>query len=243
MKDRKRKESSSFEEWLRQNPGNNQDNDLLRSFWEMDKADHSNNENLQADWKKLEISIAESDSTLKKQKTVLKINSLMIRVAAAIILLMGSTLIWYTQKDTVRLRGTSTDPIAYLLPDGSEVTLTKGSKIKYPKNFSTGERTVELIGEAYFKVTSDPKDPFYVITGEAKVRVTGTSFLVSAYRNKEEVAVLVDTGKVLFYNSETLTENAFRVGLGPGDKGIYNPKLKQLNKTHNNNSNHLIPKP
>ena len=110
---------------------------------------------------------------------------------------------------------------------------------KYPKNFNTGKRTVELHGEAFFNVISKPKDPFFVNTGEAKVRVTGTSFLVSATNRNEEVAVQVEAGKVLFYNSETLTENAFRVGLGPGDIGIYNPKLKQLNKSRTKDYNNL----
>ena len=119
---------------------------------------------------------------------------------------------------------------AYTLPDGSTIILSNGSKIRFEKSFENGERLVNLKGEAYFDVVSNFNDPFIVNTGEAMVQVTGTRFSVSAIKNSDEIAVQVNSGKVLFYNSETLTPDSFRVGLGPGDMGIYLPKLKQLNK-------------
>jgi transmembrane sensor len=108
--------------------------------------------------------------------------------------------------------------------------LAPGSKICFNNSFGQGERFLDLKGEAYFDVIGNYEKPFIVNTGDARVKVTGTQFSVKAQKSSEEVAVHVNTGKVLFYNSDTPSPDAFRVGLGPGDVGIYLPKLKQLNK-------------
>lgn len=42
-----------------------------------------------------------------------------------------------------------------ILPDGSEVWLNSLSSLTYPQRFTEKERTIQLTGEAYFKVVSD----------------------------------------------------------------------------------------
>ncbi|MCK5822077.1 MAG: FecR domain-containing protein [Bacteroidales bacterium] len=232
-------ERVALEEWLVSNTQNQEEFDLIHSIWKSEDANQTNRMQLEADWDRLSSTIRKSENIDSSQKPYKLMNSWLVKAAAIIILVLGSGIIWYSQKDIVNIRGTKSEPVAYLLPDGSEVFLTYGSKLKYSRNFNKEQRIVELFGEAYFNVTSNPKDPFIVDTGEAKARVTGTSFLVSAQDRNEEVAVQVKAGKVLFYNSETLTKNSFRVGLGPGDKGTYKPKLNQLNKTRNKDFNYL----
>ncbi len=223
---------ASFQEWLNESLENQELFNSVKSIWEGHLPDQVPQEQLATDWSQLEVQIEELGKSEHAQ-THRRINSSwVIRAAAVILILLSTGIIWSIQKSHVILRGAQTAPVAYILPDGSEVYLSLGSKLKYAKNFGDGKRIVELFGEAHFDVQSNPLDPFIVNTGEAKIRVTGTSFLVSALDHKKEVAVQVKAGKVLFYNSETLTENAFRVSLGPGDKGTYLPKLKQLNKTH-----------
>ncbi|HEY4147293.1 MAG TPA: FecR domain-containing protein [Chitinophagaceae bacterium] len=80
------------------------------------------------------------------------------------------------------------------LPDGSTVLLRKGSKLKYPPVFDKNERTVELTGEAFFKVQHNEQQPFRITTSHAKVEVLGTSFLVRSEGPLEEVVVA--TGRV-----------------------------------------------
>ncbi|MFV0417633.1 MAG: FecR family protein [Dysgonomonas sp.] len=82
------------------------------------------------------------------------------------------------------------------LPDSSKVWLNAGSSIKYPVRFADGERRVTLIGEAYFKVKSDEKNPFIVHTEEIDIRATGTEFNVDAYKEDERTAVTLVAGKV-----------------------------------------------
>lgn len=82
------------------------------------------------------------------------------------------------------------------LPDGSLVCLNAGSSLKYPTVFDWDKRQVELSGEAYFEVESDPEHPFIVQTDGVEVSAVGTAFNVEAYRNDSIVAVTMAIGKV-----------------------------------------------
>lgn len=85
------------------------------------------------------------------------------------------------------------------LADGSVVWMNSESSLRFPEKFSSDKREVYLDGEAYFQVTKDSNRPFYVRTKNYDVRVLGTTFNVSAYRDDRvwhttlvEGAVLVD---------------------------------------------------
>jgi ferric-dicitrate binding protein FerR (iron transport regulator) len=101
------------------------------------------------------------------------------------------------------------------LPDGSMVYLNKGSEISYPKAFAQ-QRAIELSGEAFFEVLSDPANPFTVHTGNVVVSVLGTSFNVKQVKDSPQVEVYVKTGKV----SMTLDESMQSVSLDPEDFGL-----------------------
>ena len=85
-----------------------------------------------------------------------------------------------------------------VLPDGSKVWLTNGSKIIYPESFAGNTRNVKLEGEAFFKVTQNIKKPFIVDLGEQRVKVLGTEFSVIAYPKDNTVQVDLVSGKVEF---------------------------------------------
>lgn len=83
-----------------------------------------------------------------------------------------------------------------LLPDGTRVTLAPKSRLAYAATFATGQRDVQLSGEAFFTVTHDAKHPFAVHTAGATARDLGTEFGVRA-RASEPVNVYVASGRVL----------------------------------------------
>ena len=96
--------------------------------------------------------------------------------------------------------GTSVHKIE--LPDGSVVTLSPHSSIRYPEKFDHNKRQVELTGEAFFNVKRDPSKPFMVYSDEIVTRVLGTSFRITAFQDREEIVVAVKTGKVSVYQTE-----------------------------------------
>ena len=86
-----------------------------------------------------------------------------------------------------------------VLPDGSSVTLNKETKLIYPEKFNRRQRKMELMGEAFFEVVSNPDLPFIVdVEQKAMVRVLGTSFNISPDENGESISVQVLEGKVAF---------------------------------------------
>jgi ferric-dicitrate binding protein FerR (iron transport regulator) len=82
------------------------------------------------------------------------------------------------------------------LPDGSKVWLNSGSTFRYPDKFDKQNRTVYLIGEAYFEVHSDENVPFFVNTPYFTVKATGTKFNVRAEKNFRSPSVTLIEGKV-----------------------------------------------
>lgn len=100
----------------------------------------------------------------------------------------------------------------FKLPDGSEVWLNSGSTISFPKQY--GElRSVELTGQAYFKVVKDGK-PFVVRTGYGIVEVMGTTFDVKAYSHDNFETTLVE-------GSVKVRSNTNKVAiLNPGQQSI-----------------------
>jgi transmembrane sensor len=80
------------------------------------------------------------------------------------------------------------------LVDGSIVHLNADSKLRISQSYGTDTREVELDGEGYFAVKSDPAHPFRVLTGSTYTEVKGTEFNVR-YRN-DFLRVVVAKGVV-----------------------------------------------
>ena len=104
--------------------------------------------------------------------------------------------------------------ITSLLPDSTQVTLAPGSSLRY-KNFGKNSREVEMCGKVYFDVARDESRPFEISTGNAYVKVLGTSFQVDAtVGNQKAVKVNVTSGKVLFSRNEDMDGVILTKGMG-----------------------------
>lgn len=82
------------------------------------------------------------------------------------------------------------------LPDGSLVWLNAASSIRFPSEFSTEERRVEVTGEVYFEIAKDASRPFTVVGGGQEILVLGTSFNFNAYDDEDFVATTLLEGSV-----------------------------------------------
>lgn len=83
-----------------------------------------------------------------------------------------------------------------VLSDGTRVWLNAASLVKYPVEFSTQERKIELTGEAYFEVAHDQKRPFRVVSNGQVVEVLGTHFNINAYDNEQMIKTTLLQGSV-----------------------------------------------
>lgn len=83
-----------------------------------------------------------------------------------------------------------------VLADNSKIWINSGSKVIYPRAFEGKYREIYVEGEVYLNVTHDTSKPFIVNTSGFEVRVLGTSFNISAYKNQEKAAVVLVEGSV-----------------------------------------------
>ncbi|MFH0760088.1 MAG: FecR family protein [Bacteroidota bacterium] len=221
------KENQAIGQWLNSDSAHQVRLDTLKKFWSDDLSEDLSNE-IESRWLELETRL--NHSIPAKQTESPAIRTYLLAAAAAVLILLGTGMILLFQGQSTTIRNRELATKTFFLPDGTEVNLGPGSKLSYPKDMAEGQRIVSLTGEAYFEVVADPMRTFTVKAGLASIDVTGTKFVVNAPRKTDEVEVSVRAGKVLFYNSSVMTKNAFRMGLGAGEKGIYSPTRNQMDK-------------
>jgi transmembrane sensor len=126
-------------------------------------------------------------------------------IAAIFILAAGGIWLWnglqattLPQKNIVSTKNGSKSKIE--LPDGTQVWLNVGSRIRYDENYGKEKRELTLTGEAYFDVVHDDKKPFILHTPKMDVKVLGTIFNVKAYPadNITEAALIRGSIEVTF---------------------------------------------
>jgi len=131
-----------------------------------------------------------------------------MRIAAIIIIFFGISFLFRSYQSTVQegqesskmntLRVSPGQITQIILKDGTKITLDAGSMLRYPENFPSDRREVELVGEAFFEVSSDKKRPFVVRLNRGAVKVLGTKFNVRAWPETRKVLVAVLEGRVRF---------------------------------------------
>lgn len=105
---------------------------------------------------------------------------------------------------------------ALALSDGTKVWLNALSSLKFPEQFSDSTRVVELTGEAFFHVAKDKKHPFIVkINENEQVKVLGTQFNVSSYKDEESKITLIE-------GSVQVNSKNDRLLLAPGQQAKIN---------------------
>ncbi|MDO9257210.1 MAG: FecR domain-containing protein [Bacteroidales bacterium] len=125
-----------------------------------------------------------------------------IRAAAVILILLGIGAVIYLQvirKPSIELvhvdTGNETNTLIKTLNDGSIIYIAQNSLFSFPEEFENNSRNVELKGEAFFDIASNPEKPFIIETDEAFIEVLGTAFNVKT-QNGKGFELIVDRGKV-----------------------------------------------
>jgi ferric-dicitrate binding protein FerR (iron transport regulator) len=121
-----------------------------------------------------------------------RIQSAYVSIAASIILLLGLSIFFLNRKNLTTLITTQGQQVSIYLPDSSEVIINASSIIRYKSKQWKANRTVELEGEAFFRVKKGSR--FEIHSKRGITTVLGTSFNV--YARDKNYKVSCFTGKV-----------------------------------------------
>jgi len=151
-----------------------------------------------------------SDQTIHKVKVRPLYYKWATGIAASIVLLFG--MFYSLNIGTTTHQSDFGAQLTVVLPDGSEAILNANSKIEFNKtDWENKNRTLELDGEAYFKVKKGSL--FMVKTSKGTVEVLGTQFNVNSFADVLEVKCY--TGKVRVSDATNkailTTGNAYRI--------------------------------
>jgi ferric-dicitrate binding protein FerR (iron transport regulator) len=83
-----------------------------------------------------------------------------------------------------------------VLADGTKVWLNSETTLRFPVQFASDIRRVELTGEAYFEVSRNENVPFIVSSGNQQVKVLGTQFNISSYPDNQSILTTLVEGSV-----------------------------------------------
>jgi len=144
----------------------------------------------------------------RKPKVIFFPKRNLLKIAAIFLMILGISFIYNATKSNIQIaeRGKRT---SFSLPDNSNVVLNSDSKIEYVKWNWNNNRTLNLNGEAYFKVAKGKK--FEVNTPLGNVAVLGTQFNVKSRNNKFEVTCYEGKVRVLFKNKKIILQKGTSV--------------------------------
>ena len=195
-------------------------NDILSDLWNNfdDKAISEN------DFDHLIEKLGIIPQDRKKHSLIYRIG----RVAAAVLIPLTIGLSAYYYADNKKLNDfiasstsidvASSEKAQMTLPDGSTIFLNAATTITYPSDFGLKERSVSLVGEAYFEVSKDDKTPFYVNTDLVQIRVLGTEFNVNAYSNSNIIETSLVEGSIELTTKDDKSQSII---LSPNEKATY----------------------
>ncbi|RFM26176.1 FecR family protein [Deminuibacter soli] len=155
-------------------------------------TDHIDEE---AEWRTFRANIAGAGVSLPVRKVWF--HQKLVRIAAIFVLVSGLIAFYLLEsqmsgpkKELLSGQAVLTE----IMPDGSRITLNKGSVLYYTPSSYNKKRHVQLTGEAFFSVAPNREIPFVIDLPGTVVEVVGTSFNIKMTDNKTEI--IVETGAV-----------------------------------------------
>jgi len=188
-------EQLQVKDWLKADAANRKYYEHFKLIWEESQTVAAN---ITVDedeaWQKFKNKIQSTATEKKKGKTVHFSFTKQLQVAAAVLLFVVSAWWLYNTINKPAViamidKQSFSNTVIDTLSDGSIVTLNKNTVLSYPALFKTKTRTVNLKGEAFFKVTPDKTKPFIIDAGNVTITVVGTAFNVKNYDSTTQVIV------------------------------------------------------
>jgi transmembrane sensor len=221
-------DDSQVDDWLNEKPSNKQLYNRLAETWNFQNPS-SNKYHTLFEALKRRITVYEN----RPRKLFYRTNIFKAAAILAVILLSNFMVYRYhgnpkpeivSWQEIVVPRG---NRMKLVLPDSTSIWLNNETKLRYASNFSSGNREVELSGEAYFEVHHDAKHPFVVNIGAQKIKVLGTKFSVNAYPEDQFIETSLVSGLVVFQSDHAINGNSeFR--LDPGYSLFYDKQNNNI---------------
>lgn len=177
-------------EWRAEKAEHEQEYRRLHTIWEHSKTTSLAGEpDVDAAWSSLQSRIQQADEAAPTPKR-LWLGSWRNAIAASVALLVVLSGLFVYQK----MNGPkeyAADALAKVisLPDNTQITLNKHSKLVCEKGFNKKDRHVRLEGEGFFDVAKNKEKPFIIDVKDINVTVVGTSFNILSTKEKTEIAV------------------------------------------------------
>ncbi|MEM6317047.1 MAG: FecR domain-containing protein [Bacteroidota bacterium] len=224
------KEREELFAWVKEKADNKKLLEESMEVWEMAEAkDLEFQPNTEEAWYKMDSRLNEARGQQPTMVRSLPFARSWLRVAAAVLVLVGIALWSYSRLTTsgelIETRTVAEQKTTIELPDGSKVWLNQNSTLSYEKQFDN--RVVFLEGEAFFDVAKKNGQSFEFFAGESKTSVLGTSFNVRAYPKENKVEIAVESGKVQFSAEDVPAEKAL---LTKGEGAIYTKTSRAVEK-------------
>lgn len=206
-------------EWLSADEDNKTEFRKIQSYWNADVSFMNASEPM-PDFEKLRKKIGKGEVQKSGKRLWLK-----PAVAAAVTIvgvLLLSQLVLKMNNTEVFTYVSSNSVSDLVLPDGTEVTLNKDSRLSYSAAFGRNNRIVSLDGEAYFDVVHNEKKKFVVNAGSAKITVLGTVFSVKNKKDDNILKTSLIEGSVKFETSDQA------IVLSPNKQILYNTRDNEI---------------
>ena len=172
------------------------------------------------------------ETKIDQPKKVFNISTATRWMAAAVLLIVVATYVFINQKTSSKnaaaknISAIVTTPASkqnFYLPDGTQVWLHGNSKITFNKSsFGKAIREVNLIGEAFFDVTKNPKVPFVIHAGVVNITVKGTAFNVKAYPGQKNIETTLLRGLIEITTAQNPNKKIY---VKPNEKIIIPAKI------------------
>lgn len=242
-------EVQELADWVSLYPENFRTYEIFSKTWDaIEKDTIEKNVDIDEEWEKINLRLKHSeslgDNNVKIFRSSNGINSVkkiffpFLKIAAIFLFvsIASFAIYFFTGAGREKTLIATGDYLEKNLPDGTNITMSSGSKLIYPEKFGRHERKVKLSGEAYFNVQHDSKKPFIIATDGVRIKVLGTSFYVNTKATKGNIEVVLTTGKLAIFYKNKSNE---MVVLSPGEKATVNKNTGIIKKNQNDDLNYM----
>lgn len=248
-------EELHLQRWIENSPENRRIFDEVSDIW-LSSAQNSEREfNASEAFNKIKSRLGSPILQESKKKPLL-INSLLRAAALALFLIGIGALSYYAgvsknrpvTSDYTLIEAPMGSRSKVNLPDGTKVWLNGGSSLKFSNTFNKSDRSVTIRGEGYFDVKHNKELPFFVNTGEIRIKVLGTAFNIKAYPDEGLVETTLERGSLAIEKVGEEGGHLPQAILEPNQRATFIKKegtvhLSDVDKKTNEETQAIIKKP